>query len=216
MNRMIHFFQYFWDYRTEVYWLTQEHLAMTATALGLAIAIALPLGIVASRLPRLRFVIVWLAGLGQTVPSLALLGLLMPLLGIGPPLAVAALTVRAVLPILVNTCTGILEVSESIVEAARGMGMTQRQILTRIELPLAAPLIAAGIRTAAVQCVSIATLAAFVGAGGLGDLIFQGILEVSTPKLLLGVIPAGILALGADFLLGRAEWWLTPRGLRAP
>lgn len=212
---MREFLRYFWDYRSEVLWLTQEHLVMTLTALSLAMAIAVPLGIVASRYPRLQNLILWTASLGQTVPSLAILGLLMPVLGIGFPLAVAALTVRAVLPVLINTCTGITEVSDAVIESARGMGMNSRQILWMIELPLAAPLIAAGVRTAAVQCVSIATLAAFVGAGGLGDLIFQGVLEVSAPKLLLGVIPAGILAVGADFLLGRLEWWITPRGLRA-
>lgn len=211
---MTQFLTYAWDYRTEVLWLTQEHLSMTLTALGLALAISLPLGIIASRYARLQMFILWLGGLGQTVPSLAILGLLMPFLGIGFPLAIAALTVRAVLPILMNTCTGIKEVSEAVIESARGMGMTRREILTMVELPLAAPLIAAGVRTAAVQCVSIATLAAFVGAGGLGDLIFQGVLEVSTPKLLLGVVPAGILALGADYILGRLEWWITPKGIR--
>ena|SRR5690606_14688629 len=204
--------QRYWD---ELVWLTQEHIIMTATALGIAFVISVPLGIIASRYRRLQFVILWLAGLGQTTPSLALLGLLMPFLGIGFPLAIAALTVRAVLPILINTCVGIMEVSDAVIESARGMGMTRRQILTMIELPLAAPLIAAGVRTAAVQCVSIATLAAFVGAGGLGDMIFQGVLEVSTPKLLLGVVPAALLALGADLLLGRLEWWITPRGIRA-
>lgn len=212
---MTGFLDYIWDYRSEVMWLTREHVTMTVTALSLAFLISVPLGIVASRYRRLQFFILWLAGLGQTVPSLALLGLLMPLLGIGFPLAIAALTVRAVLPILINTCIGIMEVSDAVIESARGMGMTRRQILTMVELPLAAPLIAAGVRTAGVQCVSIATLAAFVGAGGLGDLIFQGVLEVSTPKLLLGVIPAGLLALAADFLLGRIEWWITPRGIRS-
>lgn len=211
---MTRFLQYVTDYWDEIVWLTQEHVVMTVTALGLAFVISVPLGIIASRYRRLQFAILWLAGLGQTVPSLALLGLLMPFLGIGFPLAIAALTVRAILPILINTCVGIMEVGDAVVESARGMGMTRRQILTMIELPLAAPLIAAGVRTAAVQCVSIATLAAFVGAGGLGDMIFQGVLEVSTPKLLMGVIPAGLLALGADFLLGRIEWWITPRGIR--
>jgi len=208
------FWEHFLLYRDEVLWLTQEHIVMTLTALGLAFVIAVPLGILASRSKALQYPILWLAGLGQTVPSLALLGLLMPLLGIGYPLAIAALTVRALLPILMNTTTGIMNVSDAVIESAKGMGMTRAEILWMVELPLAAPLIAAGVRTAAVQCVSIATLAAFVGAGGLGDLIFQGILEVSTTKLLLGVIPAAVLALGAEFLLGRVEWWITPRGLR--
>lgn len=211
---MREFFEYAWSFRDEVLWLTQEHVAMTLTALGIAFVVSVPLGIVASRFRRLQLVILWLASLGQTVPSLAVLGLLMPVLGIGFPLAIAALTVRAILPILINTCTGIMDVDHAVIESARGMGMTSFEILRMVELPLAAPLIAAGVRTAAVQCVSIATLAAFVGAGGLGDLIFQGVMEVSTRKLLLGVIPAGILAVGADFLLGRIEWWLTPRGLR--
>lgn len=212
---MTQLWQHFLNYREEVLWLTREHVLMTLTALGLAFIIAVPLGIVASRFKPLQQPILWLAGLGQTVPSLALLGLLMPFLGIGYPLAIAALTVRALLPILMNTCTGILDVDDAVVESARGMGMTRREILWMIELPLAAPLIAAGVRTAAVQCISIATLAAFVGAGGLGDLIFQGIIEVSTPKLLLGIIPAGLLAIFAELLLGRIQWWITPRGLRS-
>lgn len=212
---MTRLWQHFLNYRDEVLWLTREHVMMTLVALSLAVVIAVPLGVAASRLKRLRQPILWLAGLGQTVPSLALLGLLMPFLGIGYPLAIAALTVRALLPILMNTCTGILDVDDAVVESARGMGMTGREILWMIELPLAAPLIAAGVRTAAVQCISIATLAAFVGAGGLGDLIFQGIIEVSTPKLLLGIIPAGLLALSAEFVLGRVERWVTPRGLRS-
>lgn len=208
------FFRYSWENRMEVYWLTQEHLAMAGIAVGVAILVAIPLGIIAGRFPRLNFTITWLAGLGQAIPSLALLGLLMPVLGIGPPLAITVLTVRAILPILINTCAGITGVDPAAIESGRGMGMTGTQILVMVELPLAAPYIAAGIRTAAVHCVSIATLAAFVGAGGLGDLIFQGILEVSARKLLLGVIPAGVLALAADFLLGRLEDRLTPAGVK--
>lgn len=202
--------QYFWDNRMEVVWLTQEHLSMTGSAVGLAILIAIPLGIAASKLPRLSFFITWLAGIGQTIPSLALLGLLMPLLGIGTPLAIAALTIRALLPILINTFVGIKEIEDAVIEAGRGMGMTGVQLLAMVEMPLAAPMIAAGIRTAAVHCISIATLAAFIGAGGLGDFIFQGIAQGKTEQILSGIIPAAALAILADQTLGLVEKWLTP------
>lgn len=206
--------QYFWDNRMEVYWLTQEHLTMTGAALGLAILIAIPLGIIAARVPRLSFVVTWLGGIGQTIPSLALLGLLMPLLGIGSPLAIATLTIRALLPILINTFVGVSGVQHAVIQAGRGMGMTSRQLLTMVELPLAAPTIAAGVRTAAVHCISIATLAAFVGGGGLGDLIFQGIAQGKMEQLVAGIVPAALLAIVADQALGGMERLLTPRGVR--
>lgn len=207
--------QYMIDERMELWWLTQEHLSMTGTAVGLALLIAIPLGILAARVPRLSFIVTWIGGIGQTVPSLALLGLLMPVFGIGTPLAVATLTVRGVLPILINTYVGITGVDRSAIEAGQGMGMTSVQRLFMVELPLAAPSIAAGVRTATVHCVSIATLAAFIGAGGLGDMIFLGINQGRTDQLLAGIIPAALLAVLADVLLGGVEKLITPKGIRA-
>lgn len=207
--------QYIYDQRLEIWWLTQEHLSMTGTAVGLAILIAIPLGLIAARIPRLSFVVTWLGGIGQTVPSLALLGLLMPVFGIGTPLAVAALTVRGVLPILINTYKGVTGVDRAIVEAGEGMGMTSGQRLLMVELPLAAPAIAAGVRTATVHCISIATLGAFIGAGGLGDMIFLGINQGRTEQLLAGILPAALLAISADLLLGGVERLITPKGVRA-
>lgn len=206
--------QYLWESRMEIWWLTQEHLSMTGIAVGIAIVIAIPLGIIAARVPRLSFLVTWIAGIGQTIPSLALLGLLMPLMGIGTPLAVSALTVRALLPILINTYVGIKSVEPATIQAGNGMGMTTAQLLRMVEMPLAAPMIAAGIRTATVHCISIATLAAFIGAGGLGDMIFLGISQGRTDQLMAGIIPAALLAIAADQLLGGLERLLTPRGIR--
>lgn len=207
--------QYFLDNLDEIARLTLEHVVMTSVAVGLGILIALPLGILAARVPRLSLAVTWVAGIGQTVPSLALLGLLMPLFGIGTPLAVAALTVRSVLPILINTYVGVRTIDASVVEAARGMGMTELQRLVMVDLPLAAPAIAAGVRTAAVHCISIATLAAFIGAGGLGDMIFQGIAQGKNEQLLAGIVPAAALAFAADLALGGVERLVTPRGIRS-
>lgn len=207
--------QYMWDQRMEIWWLTQEHLAMTGTAVGLAVLIAIPLGVLAARVRRLSFLVTWVGSIGQTVPSLALLGLLMPVFGIGTPLAVAALTVRGVLPVLINTYVGIAGVDAAVTEAGKGMGMTSGQRLFMVELPLAAPAIAAGVRTATVHCISIATLAAFNGAGGLGDMIFLGINQGRTEQILAGIVPAAALAILSDLLLGGVERFVTPRGVRA-
>jgi osmoprotectant transport system permease protein len=194
--------------------LTGQHIVLTLAAVGIAIAIALPSGVLITRYRRLGFLVIGASNLGQTIPSLAVLGLLIPLLGIGFTPALAALVLRAVLPIVINTYVGITEIEASVVQAARGMGMRDRQVLTMVELPLALPVIMAGIRTATVMSISIATLAALIGAGGLGDLIFQGIAMVDGPVLMAGVIPTAALAILADTLLGRLELTLTPRGVR--
>lgn len=191
--------------------LIKDHMYMTGVAIALAILISIPAGIAATRWQKSAFWVISLGSFGQTVPSLALLGLLMPIFGIGVPVAVAALTIRAILPILINTCTGISGVDRSIIEAAQGMGMSKGQILTQIQLPLSLPLIIAGIRTATVHCVSIATMAAFVGAGGLGELIFQGVWSGRSVYLLAGAVPAAVIAIGLDWLLGRLELRLTAR-----
>lgn len=194
--------------------LTGQHIILTLVTVGISIAIALPLGILITRYQRLSFLVIGFSNLGQTIPSLAILGLLIPLLGIGFKPALAALVLRAMLPIVINTYVGIVGIEPSVIEAARGMGMRDRQLLTIVELPLALPVVMAGVRTATVMSISIATLAALIGAGGLGDLIFRGIAMVDGPMLMAGAIPTALLAILADLLLGRMEIGLTPRGIR--
>lgn len=150
----------------------------------------------------------------QTIPSLALLGFMIPIFGIGVNTAIAALFLYSLLPIIRNTYTGIKDVNKATVEAAKGMGMTSWQILIKVELPLSVPMIMAGIRTAAVINVGTATLAAFIGAGGLGDFIFLGITRGIDGLILLGAIPAALLAIVLEIFFGSLERWSTPKGLK--
>jgi osmoprotectant transport system permease protein len=189
------------------------HIAMSASALALAAAIAIPMGLVAARRAGVALAAINAANIGRTLPSLAVLALAMPILGTGFAPSLVALTLIALPPILTNTIAGLIGVEPDIVDAARGMGMTTRQILRRVELPLATPVMFAGLRTAAVQVVSGAVLAAFIGGGGLGDFITAGIAMMATPLLLVGAIPVTLLSLGTDFLFGTLERRLTPRGL---
>ena len=182
-----------------------EHLILTGISTGIAIVIGLPLGIWITRNPYIRGLILSVAGIVQTVPSLALLAFLLPFMGIGVAPAVVALTLYALLPIIRNTFTGLGGISPEIIEAAHGMGFTDRQRLWMVEMPLALPVIVAGIRTAAVIGVGIATLSAFIGAGGLGDFIVRGLALNNTSLILLGAVPAAALALGLDFLIGIVE-----------
>lgn len=183
--------------------LTLRHLALAGAGVLLAALLGIPLGILLTRWPRLAGLVLGLAGVLQTVPSLALLAFLIPILGLGAPAAVAALFLYALLPIVRNTHTGIQEVDPELVDAARGLGLYDRQVLSRIELPLALPTVFAGLRTATVIAIGGATLAAFVGAGGLGDPIVTG-LQLNDSRLILsGAVPAALLAIGTDFLLGR-------------
>jgi len=184
---------------------TLEHLLLTGVSVGIAIVIGLALGFWISRNSFVRGPVLSVAGVVQTVPSLALLGFLLPFLGIGVQPAIVALSLYALLPIVRNTYTGLSEVSPEILEAAEGMGFTGRQRLWMVELPLALPIIVAGIRTATVISVGIATLAAFIGAGGLGIFIFRGISQYDNRLILLGAIPAAALALILDFIIGLIE-----------
>lgn len=180
---------------------TLTHMGLTFTALFIAILVGVPLGITIGRRQRWAAAVLGFAGILQTVPSIALLGFLIPLLGIGGKPAIAALFLYALLPIIRNTYTGIREVDASVVDAAKGMGLTSVQILKQVQLPLAMPVILAGIRTATVINVGVATLAAYIGAGGLGEFIFGGIALNNTNMILAGAIPAAILAIVLDFLL---------------
>lgn len=180
---------------------TITHIGLTFTALLIAVLIGLPLGIIIARRQRFAAPVLGFAGILQTIPSIALLGFMIPLLGIGAFPAIAALFLYALLPIIRNTYTGIKEVDAAVVDAAKGMGMTDAQILLKVQMPLAMPVILAGIRTATVINVGVATLAAYIAAGGLGEFIFGGIALNNTNMILAGAIPAALLAILFDFLL---------------
>ena len=190
------------------------HIALSAAALSIASTIAIPAGIYAAHRPGTAFATINIANVGRTLPSLAVLALVMPLLGTGFAPSLFALSLLALPPIVLNTITGIAGIDPEIVDAARGMGMTRREILRRIEWPLALPVIFAGLRTAAIQVISGAVLAAFIGGGGLGDFITAGIAMMAIPQLLVGAIPVTLLAIGADFAFGALQQRITPEGVR--
>jgi len=190
--------------------LLGEHLVLVLSAILIAAAIAIPAGLLLASSPRARRFALGLASVGQTIPSLALFGFLIPIPfigGIGPHTAILALVIYALLPILRNTVTGILGVDPLVRDSAVAMGMTRAQILRIVELPLAAPTIIAGLRIATVTTIGTATIAAAIGAGGLGVFIFRGIASVDKLQILAGAIPAAALALAADGALG----WLEKR-----
>ncbi len=200
--------------RAEVLQLTLEHLTLVAVAIAVAVLIGVPLGIALTRRPGLRRWVLGAANVMQTVPSLALFGFLIPVPvigGIGSRTAVVALTLYALLPIIRNTYVGITGVDRAVVEAARGMGMTDRQMLWQVEIPLSMGVILAGIRVATVISVGVATIAAAIGAGGLGVYIFRGVAMVDNRVILAGAIPAAVLAVLADVSLGWAERRLAAR-----
>ncbi|RYD72552.1 MAG: ABC transporter permease subunit, partial [Sphingobacteriales bacterium] len=180
---------------------TLQHLGLTFISLFFAVLIGLPLGILIARKQKLSGSVLAFAGILQTIPSIALLGFMIPLLGIGAKPAIVALLIYALLPIIRNTYTGIVGVDPSVREAAKAMGMSAKQILFKVELPLAMPVILAGIRTATVINVGVATLASYIAAGGLGEFIFGGISLNNTNMILAGAIPAAILAIVLDGLL---------------
>ena len=187
-----------------------EHIQLSIIALLIAAITGVLVGILLTRAPRIASIVIGIASVIQTIPSLALLGFMIPLFGIGVVPAIVALFLYSLLPILRNTYTGIQGVASSLIEAGRGMGMTNAQVLFMVELPLALPIIMAGIRTATVTIIGVATLASLIGAGGLGDLIFGGIAMANNYMIFAGAIPAAILAILSDALLGRVEHQLMP------
>ena len=201
-------------YGTEIGRLTFEHLWLTLSAMVWASAIGLPMGVLLTRRPALARPVLTIANILQTIPSLALFGLLLPVPFLGDRaarLAIVALTGYALLPIIRNTYVGISSVDPALIDVANALGMTGWQRLRKVELPMAASVILAGLRTATVICVGVATIAAAVGAGGLGELIFRGVASVDNGLVLAGAVPAALLALGADGLLGLAEKRLAVR-----
>jgi osmoprotectant transport system permease protein len=195
-------------YAPEIWRHSLEHLFMVSIAIAIAILIGVPLGILITRKTQLRRWILGIANILQTIPSLALFGLLIPVPiigGIGMIPAIVALTLYSFLPIIRNTYTGITGVDPAIREAGRGMGMTDRQLLLQVEIPLAMGVILAGVRVATVISIGIATIAAAIGAGGLGVFIFRGIAVVNNQLILAGAVPAAIIALLSDFGIGWLE-----------
>ncbi len=205
-------FQFIATNHTEILELTGEHLWLVGASMTLAVLIGIPLGILITRSPILKKPVLGGANIIQTIPSLALFGFLLPAPWIGARadrLAILALTLYALLPLISNTYAGIKGVDRAVVEAGRGMGMTDRQLLWQVELPLALGVIIAGIRVAAVISIGLATIAAAIGAGGLGEYIFRGLAMVNNQVILAGAIPAATLAILADLSLGWLEKRLT-------
>jgi osmoprotectant transport system permease protein len=199
---------FFSRYGGEITTLSIEHLWLTGAAMLFATAIAVPAGIWLTRAPRWATPVIGAANILQTIPSLAMFGFLLPLPWLGERaarIAILALTAYALLPILRNTYAGIRSIDPAVIEVARALGLTNTQRLFKVELPLAASFILAGLRTATVTCVGIATIAAAVGAGGLGELIFRGVASIDNRLVLAGAVPAALLALIADAALGLLE-----------
>ncbi|MFC6647439.1 ABC transporter permease [Granulicella cerasi] len=202
MNGFLH------RYGAQIARLTFEHVWLTGSAMLFAVLIGVPLGILLTRRERLARPVLVVANILQTIPSLALFGLLLPVPFLGDRaarLAIVALVGYALLPILRNTYAGIRGIDPALVDVANALGMTSAQRLFRVELPLAASFILAGVRTATATCVGVATIAAAIGAGGLGELIFRGVASVDNGLVLAGAVPAALLALGADAVLGAVE-----------
>lgn len=212
----------FWGYfaanRAEIGALTLQHAGMVGAALAAAAAVGLPLGVLLARRPRWAGPVLWLATAVQTIPSVALLALLLlaPVVGgIGARPAVTALFLYSLLAILEGTHAGLRQVDPALSDTGRAMGMTEAQLLARVELPLALPAVAAGLRVAAVTCVATATVASYVGAGGLGDLIFRGVGRANDAMVAWGAAPAILMSLAAHGSLSWAEGRLARRARRA-
>jgi osmoprotectant transport system permease protein len=198
-------FEFYAGHAGEVLLLLRQHVYLVAVSTAVALLVGLPLGVLVTRRPAWRRPVLGLANVFQTIPSLALFGLLIPVFGIGAWTAITALVVYALLPIVRNTYAGITGIDPAVREAGRGMGMTDGELLRLVEVPLAAGVILAGVRVATVVSVGIATIAAAIGAGGLGVYIFRGVATVNDTLILAGALPAAVLALLADGLLGLAE-----------
>jgi osmoprotectant transport system permease protein len=199
----------------DIVYLSRQHLNLVAASGAIATAIGLPLGIALTRpaIRRYANAVTQFVNLGTTIPTLAILALAMSVLGIGAPSAIFGLVVLTLLPIVLNTIAGLRMVPEHLIEAARGMGMTATQILFRVELPNAAFVILAGLRTALAINVGTVPLAFLIGGGGLGELIFTGIDLMEPSMLLAGAIPTALLAVLVDYLVGQCQYWLIPRGV---
>jgi osmoprotectant transport system permease protein len=194
---------------------TWQHIYISAFSLLLGVIVAVPIGILLTRVKPIANVVMSIASMLQTIPAMALLALMIPFFGIGAIPAIIALFIYSLLPILRNTYLGMEDVDPALIDAAKGMGMTNWQSIVKVELPMAAPVIMAGIRLSATYVIAWAALASYIGAGGLGDFIFNGLNLYRTDLILGGSIPVIILALIVDWLLGKLEAVVTPRTTQA-
>jgi len=208
------FIEFCIDHQSDIFNCLVRHFQLVGISVAVGMLIAIPLGIFLSRFKLFARAVLRIVGMIQTIPGLVMLGFALLLFGIGLPPALFVLSIYAVLPILQNTYTGITEVEKSYIEAAKGIGMTNGQILRKVELPLALSSIVGGLRTSVVFTVSWATLAGLIGAGGLGDLIWTGLATYNTNYILAGAIPSAIVAIALSGLVSVIQKSITPRGLK--
>ena len=214
MNSFNSFVDFAMGRKTEILNLVVQHIELTVLSILLAVLIAVPLGILIVRYRKLSVPVIGFTNIVQSIPSLALLGFLIPVLGIGSKPAIIMVVMYSLLPILKNTFTGLTNISPSLIEAANGMGLTKSQVLLKVRFPLAMPIIMSGIRISSVTAVGLMTIAAFIGAGGLGSLVFTGVSTVNNNMILAGAIPACLLALFLDFIIGKVETIVIPEGIK--
>lgn len=207
------FFTFFLSRKEEIAKLLLQHIELTVLAVLIAVIIGVPLGILITKVKKLSKPVIGVANVVQAIPSLALLGFLIPSLGIGSKPAIVMVVLYSLLPIVKNSYIGLISIDSDIIESAEGMGMTKNQILMKVQIPLAMPIIMAGIRIASVTAVGLMTIAAFIGAGGLGYMVFSGVQTVNNNMILSGAIPACILALLIDYIIGKLEKKVVPKGL---
>lgn len=212
-NDPLDFIDYIRDHPDKFWQLFNQHMKLVLYAVIIALVIAVPLAVLTSRIKPLEKPMTWLSNIGQAMPSLAVLALMLPIMGIGFKPSLFALTVLAVLPIFLNTLVGIQSADQSVIDAARGMGTSDFQLLRLVQLPLAMPFMFAGIQTAVVQSIALATLSAYIGGGGFGDWILQGLAVRNFPILLAGAVPVAVVAMMAEIILGLVRRLLVPKGL---
>ena len=205
------FVQYAQDNAAGLLRLTVQHIDLITLAMGIAVPVGLVLGVLITFDERVATVVIWLAGIMLTVPSIALFGLLIPIFGIGDPPVIIALVLYSQLPIIRNTYVGIKQVDPAAAEAGRGLGMTRWERLRMVQLPIALPVIMAGVRNAVVILIGIAAIGAYIGAGGLGNPIFAGITQAQTPQIVVSTLVLSGLALAVDYGFGQIERWLRIR-----
>lgn len=211
---MTNFINFILERKDEILSLFLQHIELTVFAVVVSIIVGVPLGILIARVRKLSIPVIAVANIAQSIPSLALLGFLIPVFGIGSKPSIIMVVIYSLLPIIKNTYTGLINIDAPTIEAATGVGLTQSQILLKISIPIAMPIIMSGIRISAVTAVGLMTIAAFVGAGGLGYLVFSGVQTVNNYMILAGAIPACFLALFLDFIIGKVEGLVVPQGIR--
>ena len=202
------------EYGSQLLSKAVEHFYISMFALLLAIVVAVPLGILLSKTQRTANVVLTVAGVLQTIPTLAVLAIMIPIFGVGKITAIVALFIYVLLPILNNTVLGVKNIDKNVIQAGQSMGMTKFQLMKDVEMPLALPLIISGIRLSSVYVISWATLASYVGAGGLGDLVFNGLNLYQPPMIISAASVVTLLALVIDFILSLVEKWVVPKGLK--